>query len=244
MKRRMRSSRFWVVTAAAIIVAWSTFALGHWQLRRAASKEFHQASILAQSQRAVLNASDIVGIKQFEPEYYRLVSLQGVWQGAKTLFLDNRPMGEKVGFWVYTPLALADSNRVVLVQRGWVPRDFLDRTKLPVVETPSGLVNVRGRIAPPPSKLYAFKGDDLGQIRQNIDLSGMREESGLSLLEMSVVQTGTPSEGLRRDWSAPDLGVDRHFGYAFQWFALCALTVGLYAWFQVFLPYRQKTKNA
>ena len=42
----------------------------------------------------------------------------------------------------------------------------------------------------------------------------------------------TASEGLQRDWDAPDTGVDKHHGYAFQWFALCALLVGLYAWFQ------------
>ena len=243
MKRCAPSSRFLVVTVAALVVSWGTFSLGQWQLRRAAEKENLQASIMAQSQRKALNASDVAQLDHFELENHRLVSLEGVWQSSKTLFLDNRPMGEKTGFWVYTPLALDGSHRMVLVQRGWVPRDFLDRSKLPVIETPTGRVTVQGRIAPPPSKLYAFNGEDMGQIRQNIDLAALRKETGLSLLEVSVVQTGSPSEGLRRDWPAPDMGVDRHYGYAFQWFALCALAVGLFGWFQVWLPYRSAPKR-
>ena len=239
MKRYVLSHRFLVVTAAAIVVVGSTFALGQWQLRRASAKEQLQAAIVAQSQRAALTASDVVRIERFELENHRLVSVQGVWQASNTLFLDNRPMGEKTGFWVYTPLALASSDRMVLVQRGWVPRDFLDRTRLPAVQTPEGLVTVRGRIAPPPSKLYAFKGDDSGQIRQNIELGALRNETGLPLLDLSVVQIGSTSEGLLRDWPAPDLGVDRHYGYAVQWFALCVLAIGLYVWFQVFLPLRR-----
>ena len=33
---------------------------------------------------------------------------------------------------------------------------------------------------------------------------------------------------LIREWAAPDLGVERHYGYAFQWFALSALILILY----------------
>ena len=37
----------------------------------------------------------------------------------------------------------------------------------------------------------------------------------------------------------PAAGVDKHHGYAFQWFALCALTAGLYVWFQIIQPRRR-----
>ena len=79
---------------------------------------------------------------------------------------------------------------------------------------------------------------DSGPIRQNLDLSAFRVETGLPLLEASLLQTGAASEGLLRDWAAPNLGVETHYGYAFQWFSLCALVMGLYFWFQVILPYR------
>ena len=32
------------------------------------------------------------------------------------------------------------------------------------------------------------------------------------------------------------LGVEKHYGYAFQWFAMSALVLGLYLWFQWLRP--------
>jgi surfeit locus 1 family protein len=46
------------------------------------------------------------------------------------------PDGGQPGFYVLTPLQLEGSDGVVLVQRGWVPRNFQDRSLLPPVQTP------------------------------------------------------------------------------------------------------------
>ena len=153
-----------------------------------------------------------------------------------------RSMNGQTGFFVVTPLALEGGAQVVLVQRGWVQRDFTSRTRLPDIVTPTGLVTVQGRIAPPPSKLYEFKGVESGRIRQNLDVSAFASETSLSLSSVSLIQTGAVSEGLLRDWAAPNLGVEKHHGYAFQWFALCALTTGLYVWFQLIHPLRLKNR--
>ena len=238
MTDALRSRRFWWVTLAAVLVAALTFSLGQWQLRRAAQKEGIQNAINAKNTLPALDGRALAATKNIANEVYRKVALQGVWQSAHTVYLDNRPMSGKTGFWVMTPLALQDTGQVILVQRGWVARNFSDRTRLPEVTTPAGRVMVEGRIAPPPSKLYEFKGADTGSIRQNLDLAAFRLETGLPLLEVSLLQTGAPSEGLMREWTAPNLGVDKHYGYAFQWFGLFALVVGLYVWFQIILPFR------
>ncbi|HEY3047602.1 MAG TPA: SURF1 family protein [Polaromonas sp.] len=240
--RPLRSGRFWLVTLAALLVAGTTFSLGQWQLRRAAQKEALQAAVESQKKLSALDTQALVAIKNIASEVHRPVAVQGVWQPAHTVYLDNRPMGGKTGFWVLTPLALQGSKQVILVQRGWVPRDFTDRTHLPQVLTPAGLVSVTGRIAPPPSKLYEFKGADLGPIRQNLDLDAFRAETALPLPNGVLLQTGAPSEGLLRDWAAPNLGVDKHYGYAFQWFGLCALVLVLYVWFQLILPLRTRLR--
>ena len=238
MTQALRSRRFWWVTLAAVLVAALTFSLGQWQLRRAAQKEGIQTAINAKNTLPALDARSLAATENIADEVYRKVVLQGVWQSAHTVYLDNRPMSGKTGFWVMTPLALQDTGQVILVQRGWVARDFSDRTRLPEVTTPTGRVTVEGRIAPPPSKLYEFKGADTGSIRQNLDLAAFSLETGLPLLEVSLLQTGAPSEGLIREWAAPNLGVDKHYGYAFQWFGLFALVVGLYVCCQVILPFR------
>lgn len=236
----LRSARFWLLTFTALVVAITTFSLGQWQLRRADQKEALQAALEAQKVLPALDNLALSASKNIANEMHRTVTLQGQWQAARTVYLDNRPMSGKTGFWVLTPLALQGTGQVILVQRGWVLRNFNERALLPEVQTPSESVTVTGRIAPPPSKLYEFKGEDTGQLRQNIDLKALRLETGLPLLDVSVLQTGGPSEGLLRDWAAPNRGVDKHYGYAFQWFGLCALVVGLFVWFQIIVPARRK----
>jgi surfeit locus 1 family protein len=235
MSIRVSSLRFWVVTLAALALACLTFSLGQWQLRRADQKEALQAAILDRKGLPALDTWALAAIQNIASETHRQVVLEGTWQAEQTIFLDNRPMNGKSGFWVFTPLLLRGSKQSVLVQRGWVQRDFNDRTRLPQIDTPARLVQVEGRLAPPPSRLYAFRppASETGRIRQNLDLDAFRSETGLALFEGSVLQTSGPRDGLLRDWALPNVGVDKHYGYAFQWFALCALTVVLYGWFQV-----------
>ena len=239
MTFNLHSRRFWLLTLAAVLVAGSTFSLGQWQLRRAAQKEAVQAAIDAKNRLVPLDGKALLAAKNAALEIYRPAVLKGIWQSAHTVYLDNRPMGGRVGFWVVTPLAIEGTGQVILVQRGWAPRNFNDRAQLPQVFTPVGLVTVEGRIAPPPSKLYEFTGSDTGRIRQNIDLGLFNKETSLALLkDVSLLQAGAASEGLRRDWPAPNLGVDKHYGYAFQWFGLCILVIFLYGWFQLIVPSR------
>ena len=171
---------------------------------------------------------------------YRQVLLNGRWLTENTVFLDNRQMNAKPGLFVVTPLALTDSPAVVLVQRGWVQRNFLDRSSLPVLDTPSGTVTVIGRIAPPPSKLYELGDPQAGRIRQNLDMTAFEKESGLSFLPVSVQQVGVQADGLQRDWSQPATGVDKHYGYAAQWFGLSGLFAILYVWFQIVKKFKPR----
>ena len=240
MTQALTRLRFWLVTLAALVFIGGTFSLGQWQLRRAAQKEALQLAIESQASQAVLDNPALVALRSNNAAVHRPALLEGTWRPEHTVFLDNRPMRGKTGFVVVTPLQLSGSAQVILVERGWVLRNFLDRTQLPVVLTPAGMVTVPGRIAPPPSKLYEFKGIDSGRIRQNIDVSDFGQEIGLPLLAVSLLQTGPASEGLQRNWAPPNFGVEKHYGYAFQWFGLCALVLGLYFWFQVIAPLRIK----
>jgi surfeit locus 1 family protein len=65
-------------------------------------------------------------------------------------------------------------------------------------------------------------------------MARFRVQTGLPLLPISMVQTGADSEGLQRDWPPVDAGVDKHYGYAFQWFGISLLMAVLYVWFQLF----------
>jgi surfeit locus 1 family protein len=225
--------KFWLITLGTVLAVASTLALGRWQLSRAAQKEALQASIEAQATLPPLDGPALILRAGQAAELQRRVTLRGHWLAAHTVFLDNRQMNSKPGLYVVTPLQLEGSPAVVLVQRGWVARNFIDRTSLPRIETPPGVIEIQGRIVPPPSKLYELGGPEMGRIRQNLDMTRFSAELGVPLLPVSVQQMGAASEGLLREWPQVATGVATHYGYAFQWFALSALIAILYVWFQI-----------
>jgi surfeit locus 1 family protein len=235
--------RFLVVTMAALAVALLTARLGLWQLSRAAEKATLQAAIDERSSLPPLAGAAALPADPaaLEPLIHRRIELDGHWVPPYTVFLDNRQMEGRPGFYVVTPLVLRD-GRAVLVQRGWVARDPVDRTRVDAPGLPEGEVRVAGRIAPPPARLYEFAGEDGGRIRQNLDLAKFAQETRLRLLPLSLLQTdpASSSPGLVRDWPAPATGIERHYGYAAQWFALSALVIILYVWFQFIQPRRAR----
>ena len=225
--------RFWLLTVTAVLAILLTLSLGRWQLNRAAEKVARQEHLDSQGKLPAMDNATLLTLPNPLVELHRPIRLTGQWVADQTVYLDNRQMNAKPGMYVVTPFKVNDSSAVVLVQRGWVPRNFEDRTQVPVVRTPSGAVTLEGRIAPPPAKLYELGGPETGMIRQNLDLPEFSIETGLPLLPMSVQQIGAPSDGLLREWPVVGTGVEKHYGYAFQWFALSTLIALLYVWFQI-----------
>lgn len=233
-----------------------TASLGFWQLRRADQKLAYQAQLDA---RAALPALDGASLLQTMGEaerarlQHRQVVLRGEWLPAYTVYLDNRQMQARPGFYVLTPLRLAGQMapgqpQTVLVQRGWAPRNFEDRLALPELQTPAGTVQVQGRVAGQPARLFELQtsagSSGVSRIRQNLDTDGYAQETSQALAALTVVQTGPASEGLLRDWPVVGSGVEKHYGYAFQWFGLCSLIAILYVWFQIVRRVLRRRRHA
>ena len=198
-----------------------TFSLGLWQLDRASQKE-----------KLSLERQNVQPIR-----------LSGQWAAPQTLYVDNRQMNAKQGFFVATPLITA-STEYVLVQRGWIPRDFRDRKKLFPIETPAGVVTIDARqmADPVPPTVFANEVANEYPIVASIDLKAVSTALPGKTYKGMVQQVGAASEGLKRDWYEPASGVEKHYGYAFQWFAMSAVLAGLYLWFQWIKPkLNQKT---
>ncbi len=239
-----RSRNFVWVTLALCVGLALTVRLGFWQLSRAQEKQDRHQAIAQQQAEPELETTVLLEQPAYFASLHRRVHLSGRWLPEHTVYLDNRAMNGRAGFWVLTPLVLNGDTRV-LVQRGWVPRHQVDRTALPPIDTPSGVVRVQGRLSPPPSELMQLGSEQvsvhaasgLSRIRQNINLAQFAVETGGPLVA-TVLQTDPASDGLVRDWPEISAGVDKHHAYAFQWFALAALQLMLYLWFQWIKPYR------
>ncbi len=228
-----------LVLAAALLGAGVAARLGVWQLDRAAQKTALQAALDSRRALPPLPAAELAVTKAAAAaQHYRSVVVAGRWMADQTVYLDNRQMNGRPGFYVLTPLLLADGS-AVLVQRGWEPRDFLDRSKVALPPTPDATVQVAGHIAPPPGRLLDFAGAASGPIRQNLAMAEFAAEIRRPLRPLSIVQDSgplTPPDGLLRQWPRPAADVQRNYGYAFQWFAIATLIIGLYAWFQLIRP--------
>ncbi len=238
------NARAAVVLVAALALAALTARLGVWQLDRADQKNTLQAAIEQRRALPALPVESLARDPQALPaQLHRRVEIQGRWMAAATVYLENRQMNGHPGFFVVTPLQLADGTAVA-VQRGWQPRDLMERTRVAPPPTPEGRVTLVGRIAPAPARLYEFGADAAGPIRQNLDLAAYSREAGVVLRPLSLLQLGdaAATDGLLREWPAPAADVHKHYGYAFQWFALCALTLGLYVWFQILRPRRPRRR--
>lgn len=232
-----------VVLVAALALSAFTARLGVWQLDRAAQKQALQAAVDSRRDAPSLPAAELARDPEAAAaQHHRRTVLEGQWREAQTVWLDNRQMQGRPGFFVVTPLVLADGS-AVLVQRGWQPRDAQDRTRVAQPPTAAGTVRVAGRIAPPPARLFEFETSSGGPIRQNLDMPAFARETGLLLRPLSLMQLDEPGQapdGLLRDWPVPAAGVHKHHGYAFQWFSLSALSIILYVWFQIIRPRRRR----
>ena len=240
--RHTSPRRRFVILAAALLTMAVTARLGWWQLDRAAQKESLQAAMSSQAAAPALLPDALPSTEaQAELQRYRRITLKGTWLPQHTIYLDNRQMQGRPGFFVLTPLRLPRGD-AVLVQRGWLPRDMAERTRIAPYTTPEGEVEVQGRIAPWPSRLASLGAEAAGPIRQNLDFADYAAATQLALRPLAVTelaQPGNAGDGLLRDWPLPAIDVAKHYGYAAQWFAFCALTAGLYVWFQLVRPRRR-----
>jgi len=227
--------------AMLVLVAIGTL-LGNWQTRRAAEKTVLQHRLTERTAAAPL----VLGAALQDPAAveYRRVIVRGEFVPDWPVFLDNRPLEGRSGFVLLMPFTIAGSRRQVLVARGWLARDPSGAARVPQIDTPAGRVTIEGIAVRRPARVMQLGTPPTlapGAIVQNLEVGDLARASGLDLQPFLLEQTGPnlPGEALVRKWPAPGIDVDRHKGYAFQWYALAAMAF----LFFVITGYRSGSKS-
>ena len=194
-----------------------TAALGVWQYQRAQLRLARQAQI-EQAARAPVIA---LGAQAYSLDdvSHRRVRVTGRFLRNRVVYLDNRPRNELPGFYVVMALQVAPDH-VVLVNRGWLPRDLRDRASIMPYATPAGDITVEGLAMPDPSRAFELGhgGSAAGlSIRQNLDVAEYARETSLPLQPFVVMQTNDTGDHLLRDWPQPASGADGNYVYMAQW---------------------------
>ncbi len=226
-KRRFRPA--FLPSLAALAVIALTLSLGNWQTRRAEEKAALGRS-LDEGARAAMLALPSAPVEANAFEFHR-VGVRGEYLPKYTVLLDNKVLNGAVGYHVLTPLRIAGGELHVLVDRGWVAAGAR-RDVLPAIETPAGVQSIEGVAMVPTRRILELGANtEEGMVWENLVLERYAKWSGLKLQPVVIEQTNAAADGLARVWVRPDTGVDKHRGYAFQWYALASLTLVAYVAF-------------
>jgi cytochrome oxidase assembly protein ShyY1 len=216
----------WIPFIAALCVAALGFALGQWQTRRALEKEAIEARMIDRASAPPLILSS--ALQHPDDIEFRRVRASGEFMQDWHVYLDNRPHAGVAGFHLLTPFKPAGSDSYVLIARGWLPRDPVERTRIPQVATPAGTVQVEGVARRNTGRVLQL-GDAAplrpGAIVQNVEIEALARAAGIRLQPFIIEQGGDMDDGLVRDWPRPSSGAEKHRGYAFQWYALALMAL-------------------
>lgn len=218
--------RLWPTVITLLGVALG-ISLGNWQLGRAAQKRDLKERLEARAAQPPIS----VGTEELIATDLELrrVEARGVFAPQHVIFIDNRIHRGVPGYHVVMPLRVEGGERHVLVNRGWIARSPL-RSQLPQVQTPTGTVTITGTAMIPAQRTLELSDKVIeGRIWQNLTIARYREAAPLPIQPFLIQQdTHAPDDGLVREWPSPEFGIDKHYGYAFQWFALAATLVVFY----------------
>jgi len=215
-------------TIAAGVFGALFLAAGFWQHDRMEQKLALRAQLDAAAAlpaTALPDAGDLAGWR------YRPVAIEGAFDAAHQVLLDNRVHDGRAGYAVVAPFLLRD-GRAVVVDRGWVPLGAT-RAQVPDVPPPAGTLTLQGRVNLPPVYVALAPDAAPGVVWQNLDMKRFAQFAGHPLLPVVVEQTAPAAAGdaLVRERPAPDFGVDTHRIYMVQWFIFAAMVFGLWGWF-------------
>lgn len=237
---RERFSRFSfrpVPFIATVILVVLGILLGNWQSGRAQQKLDLQRQLSEAARQAPLT---LITLEQGGALEFRTVRLTGQFVDFP-LALNNRPHNGQAGFYLLMPFRLEHTQQHVLVARGWLPRNAADPARLPPYQTPGGPVTIEGVVKGSLGHIMQLgTGDAIkpGAIVQNLAPAEFASASALPTAPFFIEQAGAQADGLLRDWPAPSLGVEKHQGYAFQWYALAVMA----ALFFIITGFRRGTK--
>lgn len=221
----------WLLLLAVLAVVVVAFArLGLWQLSVAQDDAVEQARA-EQLARPVVPVDEALVPHQRFPDdgAGRPVVATGHYAGDQQFLVPDRVLDGEAGYWVVTPLVVADTGANLAVVRGFV-------TDPAAADRPDATpVAVSGTLAP--GEAPEVRKDLPEGQRDSIDLSALANEWPGEFYNAFIFATGEepqvtaaqvrlippPSFGGEVDW--------RNFGYALQWWVFAAFAVYMFVRF-------------
>jgi surfeit locus 1 family protein len=205
------------------LTVWGLLSLGFWQLDRADEKRaIESAIVVAQS-----NPAQLVEVNEIlDKEHYRVL-LNGYFDTNKQFIYDNQIVKGNAGYYVLTPFVL-NVKTAILVNRGFVPW-YGKRGELVDIKIDSQPNTIEVSLIKPKQRIE-LKQQEISTtfpiLIQSLDLDQLSQLSRYQIIPMMAQLDIKARDGFYRQWKPFYGSVDKHLGYALQWF-LMALVLSI-----------------
>ena len=213
---------------ATLIVA--TFlmllSLGFWQLDRADEKRQIEQAI---SQAEKLPAKLIQNTDELIQKEHHQILIKGHYDNQKQLIYDNQIVNSNAGYYVLTPFIL-ENGQAILVNRGFMPWQG-SREKMVDINVGNDTKIIKVKLITPKKRIQLKEHTitkTYPKLIQSLDIKALSAELGYPLIPMLAQLDVGEKDGFYRKWQPFYGSVDKHLGYALQWF-LMALVLGVIA---------------
>lgn len=209
--------------------------LSHWQWHR-----YHTKQALTQAYQQQWQASPIPLAqalsqlpKQAKAPVFIKVTVTGQYDSQHAVVLDNRSQQGQAGYHILTPLRLADSPAVLLINRGFIPRGPAWQS-VPDLQVSTKPVHLTGFLTTPSQGFSLGAAIETPSVSwplrlARIDFAELRRHYSPAVLPYILLLLPQQTGAYACQWSYPPLFAERSLGYTFQWLALALITVIL--WF-------------
>ena len=237
LRPRWILSHIFVLVVVVIMVN-----LGLWQLGRLDERKAANSIVTKAMEQqpepllTVLPAGTASTTEQVKAADYEPVYVSGTYRADEQVLVNNRTNNGAPGYWVVTPLVLADGTAVA-INRGWVPFSYTEDGSWEDFAPPRGTVTVQGllrqsQVRETNGLVSSPKDAEVGTLRTlaRLDVGRLAQQIDERLIPGYIsLRLQDPIQGeLPVPVPLPELSQGPHLGYALQWFAFSLLTIIVY----------------
>lgn len=207
----------WLPYALGTLLVVQFAGLGVWQVERGLGKLEQRREFADETGFA--KWSEGMPVRSFQK-----LEASGRFDKEHQVLLENIIIEDRIGYYVLTPLVLADDEPVLLVNRGWIERTSGDFDPAGI-DVQASRVTVHGRAGSLPRAGYrmgdAFTpGAAWPQTAVYPTLGEVSKVLGRDVQPFVLLLDPEDPHGYFRYWVPAEMGPGRHFAYALQWFAM------------------------
>jgi surfeit locus 1 family protein len=222
--KQLLSKRWIVASLLAIVAVGVMVRLGVWQLDRLEQRRTFNDQVLSVREKPPLELAALPEQIQLSETYRQGIAV-GEFDYANEVILSNQSYRDQLGVHLLTPMKLAGSSVMVLVDRGWGPFEDYQNQDLAQYQAP-GAVEVAGILADTTTSIgvRSCVNDEVPAEAQMVvwcvDLEAIQARLPYEITPLYLVRAPAGAQ------EAPPIGTTvqieitegPHLGYAMQWF--------------------------